>query len=258
MPQLDTMYSFSRAGLSIVQVDMKQEFWADRLPQVWDEMRKKIRDITPLFPPGVLKPEVIDDFSFVFGFVLAVTGEDYSYAELEEYSKALKKELGLVPGVSRVELWGVQPKVIYLDISEAQLAALKITRENLLATLALQNMVVSAGAVEVPGQRLRIEAGGEFRSPEEIGELVIRRSLADTVLFGGGELSAYSRTLASTLPTGSARSGSSSDVRSTEFIRLKDVATVRAGYLEPPIQLMRFQGKPTLAIQLASEASDHE
>ena len=54
MPQLDTMYSFSRAGLSIIKVDMKQEYWADRLPQVWDEMRKKIRDITPRFPPGVL------------------------------------------------------------------------------------------------------------------------------------------------------------------------------------------------------------
>jgi multidrug efflux pump subunit AcrB len=254
MPQLDTMYSFSRAGLSIIQVDMKQEFWADRLPQVWDEMRKKVRDITPLFPPGVLNPDIIDDFSFVYGFVLAVTGEDYSYAELEEYSKTLKKELSLVTGVSRVELWGVQPKVIYLDISEAQLAGLKITREDVLATLALQNMVVAAGSIEVPGQRLRIEASGEFRSPEEIGELVIRRSLADLALSVGRELSAYSRSLEETLPTGSARSGSSSEVRSTELIRLKDVATVRAGYLEPPIQLMRFQGKPALAIQIANVA----
>ena len=38
MPQLDTLYSFSRPGLSIIKVDMKQEYWADRLPQVWDEI----------------------------------------------------------------------------------------------------------------------------------------------------------------------------------------------------------------------------
>ena len=42
MPQLDTLYSFSKVGLSIIKVEMKQIYWADALPQVWDEMRKKI------------------------------------------------------------------------------------------------------------------------------------------------------------------------------------------------------------------------
>ena len=76
MPQLDTLYSFSRPGLSIIKVNMKEEYWADRLPQVWDEMRRKIGDVSAQFPPGVMKPDIIDDFSFVFGFVLAVTGEE--------------------------------------------------------------------------------------------------------------------------------------------------------------------------------------
>jgi multidrug efflux pump subunit AcrB len=252
MPQLDTMYSFSRAGLSIIKVDMKQEYWADRLPQVWDEMRKKIRDVTPRFPPGVLKPDIVDDFSFVFGFVLAMTGEGYTYGELEEYAKAIKKELSLVKGVSRVELWGVQPKVIYLDVSEAQLATLRITREDILATLAFQNMVVSSGSIEVSGQRLRVETTGEFQTPEDIGELVIRRSLGDTLLTTARELSPFSRSLERTRPLGSARSGSAASVAAGELIRLKDVATVREGYLEPPITRMRYQGKPALAIQLAN------
>jgi multidrug efflux pump subunit AcrB len=225
MPQLDTLYSFSRAGLSIVKVDIRQEYSAALLPQVWDEVRKKVRDITPQFPPGVLKPDILDDFSFVFGFVLAVTGEGYTYAEVEEYAKTIKKELSLVKGVSRVEIWGAQPKVIYLDVSETQLAALRITRENVLATLALQNMVVSAGAIEVSGQRLRVEVTGQFKSPEDIGDLVIRRS-----------------------------SGSATSAADTELIRIGDVAIVREGYLEPSITQMRYQGKPALAIQLANVA----
>ena len=53
---------------------------------------------------------------------------------------------------------------------------------------------------------------------------------------------------------GSARSGSRADARGSELIRIKDVATVRRGYLEPPLQMMRFQGKPALAIQLANVA----
>ena len=235
MPQLDTLYSYSRPGLSIIKVDIRPEFSSALLPQVWDEVRKKVRDVTAQFPPGVLKPDIMDDFSFVFGFVLAVTGEGYSYAEIEEYAKGIKKELSLVKGVSRVDIWGAQPKVIYLDLPETQLATLKITREEVLATLAMQNVVVSAGAIEVSGQRLRVEVTGQFQSPEDIGDLVIRRSFADTMSTAG-------------------RSGSAASAADAELIRIRDVATVREGYLEPAMTQMRYQGEPALAIQLANVA----
>ena len=83
MPQLRFLTSYSHAGLSIIKVEIKQQYWADRLPQVWDEMRSKIRDVRSSLPPGAGTPIVMDDFSFVYGFVLAVTGEGFSQAELE-------------------------------------------------------------------------------------------------------------------------------------------------------------------------------
>ncbi len=252
MPQLHKIYSISRAGLSIVQVDMRQKYWADTLPQVWDEMRKKLRDVLPGMPPGVLHPEIIDDFSFVFGFVLSVTGDGYNYAELEEYVKAFKKELSLVPGVARVELWGSQPRVIYLDVSESQLSELQITTEDILGTLALQNMVVAGGNINVPGKRLRIEASGEFNSPQDIGDLVIRRSLGDVGSNFAAQYSVRGDSLAEMLPMANAASGTASTTSSGELIRLRDVATVREGYLEPAITKMRFDGEPALAIQIAN------
>ncbi|MCZ6499045.1 MAG: efflux RND transporter permease subunit, partial [Gammaproteobacteria bacterium] len=252
MPQLDMMYSQSRAGLSIIRVDMSEEYWADRLPQVWDELRRKVNDVTPLLPPGALKPDVGDDFSFVFGFVLAMTGDGFNYAELEEYAKYIRKELSLVSGVARVDLWGAQPKVIYIDISEAQLAALRITKEDVLATLALQNMVVNAGSINLQGQRLRVEITGEFKTPEDIGALTIRRSLADMLVSAGRGVAAFSRTLEDIAPTGTAAGGSGSQVRGTELIRVRDVATVREGYLEPAITKMRFSGKEAVGIQAAN------
>jgi len=246
MPQLDNLYSISRAGLSIIKVDMKEEYWGDRLPQVWDEMRNKINDVEKEFPPGVLRPDIGDDFSFVYGFVLAMTGDGYSYAELEDYAKAVRKELNTVRGIARVELWGVQPKVIYLDISEAQLAGLGITKENLVATLATQNMVVDSGSVEVPGRRYRVETTGEFPDVEAIGDLVIRRSFLDVGVTGALTASHDARSVEERAPAGRGRE--------SEIIRLRDVANVRAGYLEPPITQMRFNGQPALAIQLASVA----
>ncbi|MCZ6893844.1 MAG: efflux RND transporter permease subunit, partial [Gammaproteobacteria bacterium] len=252
MPQVRYLTSYSRAGLSIIKVEMKQELGAQQMPQVWDEMRKKIRDIVPNLPPGTHTPNVLDDFSFVFGFVLAVTGDGYSYAELEDYAKSIKKELSLVPGVARADLWGVQPKVIYLDISEAQLAELRISTVDIVATLATQNMVVNSGAVQVPGKRLRIETSGEFSRPEDIGELVIRRSILDAAVNVGAQLAPSGRAVEAAGLAAAAQSSSFARTRAGELIRVKDVATVRLGFLEPPIAQMRFNGQPALAIQIAN------
>ncbi len=236
LPQLRFLTSYSHAGLSIIKVEIKQEYWADRLPQVWDEMRSKIRDARATLPPGTTTPQVFDDFSFVYGFVLAVTGEGFSHAQLEDYVKAIRKELNLVPGVSRVELWGVQPRVVYLDASDQKLTELGISEEAFLATLTTQNIVVNAGALEVGDRRLRIAPSGQFQRPEDIGDLKIRASLLDK--FGD-------------VPADLADARNPVQ-RSGEFISLKDLADVRLGYLEPPPTLMRFDGRPAIGIAIAN------
>ena len=92
LKQLDYVESYSRAGESVVMLEMKTEYWSDLLPQVWDEMRRKVRDTTPLLPPGVGEPIISDDFGDVFGFQLAVISNGYSYAELEFFARNIKKE----------------------------------------------------------------------------------------------------------------------------------------------------------------------
>ena len=155
MAQVDFVESFSRAGLSLIKVEIRSEYWSDRLPQVWDELRRKVGDVVPSLPPGAGQPDVSDDFGDVFGFQLAITGDGYSYAQLESYAKSIRKELSVVEGVARIDLWGVQAKVIYLDVSETQLSQLGLTEASIVATLLQQNMVVDAGSVDVQGHGAR-------------------------------------------------------------------------------------------------------
>ena len=231
MHQLDFVESLSRAGLSIISLDIKQEYWADRLPQVWDELRRKINDVEPSFPPGVGTPDISDDFGDVYGFQLAVTGDGFSYAELEKYAKELKKELSLVKGVARVDFWGVQDKVVYVDISQSQLSQLGITNEAMTLLLNQQNMVVDAGSVDVQNKRLRIAPTGAFTSAADIGELSIRATLRDSM----GNL----------LPDDGVNDLS-------ELIRIKDIAQVRRGYFDPPRWKMRYNGEPALDISITT------
>jgi multidrug efflux pump subunit AcrB len=229
--QLDYVESFSRAGLSLISVTIKSEYWADRLPQVWDELRRKIRDTEGELPSGAGRPAVSDDFGDVFGFQLAVTGDGFSYAELEEYAKTLKKELNLVPGVPRVDFWGDQQRVVYVNISETQLAELGLSEESIASTLQKQNMVVDGGGLDLQNRRFRIAPSGEFQSPEDIANLNIRPTALDQLGSGGGQGGVG---------------------RTSELIRIGDIGTVSRGYLEPPQWRMRYNGEPAIGLSLTN------
>ena len=230
---IDYLRSFSAPGYSQIWVNIKTEYWSDKLPQIWDDMRRKVREVEGSLPPGCSRPIVNDDFGDVYGLLMAITGDGYSYAEMEDAAKGLKKELSLVEGVARVELWGVQPKVIYLEASETQLSQLGISDKSIVSTMQQQNMVVDAGSVDVQQKRVRIAPTGEFRSPEDIAELAIHPSLIDSL-----------QSLGKGQPLQS----------SDELIRIRDIGTVRRGYKDPPPTMMRLDGKPALAISITNVA----
>ena len=243
MTEVKNISSTSRAGESYIKVDIKSQYWADKLPQIWDELRKKISDAAEQLPPGANTPRVMDDFGFVYGFLLALTGDGFSYRELEDYAEALRKELNLVNGVSRVGLWGVQRKAIYLDVSEMQLSQLNLSPTTILSTLQDQNLVVDAGGIDIKSGRIRMAPTGAFKNPLDIGELLIRSQATDVVdnlINREDEESASPEVVDSVLQ----EAGSS-------ILRVKDIAEVRRGYLDPPISIMRYNGKPAIAIQIA-------
>jgi multidrug efflux pump subunit AcrB len=231
MPQLWRVRSFSKPGLSSIYVDIEPKYNPEIMPQIWDELRRKIRNVEGQLPPGAGRPVVRDDFGDVYGLLFAVTSDGFTYAELEEYVKTLRKELSLVEGVARAELWGVQDKTIYLDVAQTQLAALGISEDTIRQTLSQQNTVVDAGYVEVGRERVRVTPTGAFSSPEDIGDLALRPTLLDSLQNQNFERSF---------------------TRAEELIRIRDIGTVRFGYREPPAQIMRFNGEMAIAISLSN------
>jgi len=228
---LDYIKSFSAPGYSQIWVNISTQYWSDQLPQIWDEMRRKIRDVEESLPPGCERPVINDDFGDVYGLVMAITGDGFTYAEMEETAKDLRKELSLVEGVARVELWGTQPKVIYLEASETQLSQLGISDKSIISTMKEQNMMVDAGSVDVQQKRVRLAPTGEFRSPKDIEELAIHPSLMDSL-----------QSLEQGQPL----------LSSDELIRIRDIGTIKRGYADPPPTMMRLDGKPALGISITN------
>src|SRR5262245_50289847 len=80
--QLSRVESDSTRGMSIVTVVIQDRYTRNRIPQVWDELRRKINDVQAQLPPSVRgRSIVVDDFGDVFGIFLAITGDGYTQSE---------------------------------------------------------------------------------------------------------------------------------------------------------------------------------
>ena len=216
MGQVKEISSTSRAGLSFVYVDMKDTYTATQLPQIWDELRKKIRDVQGSLPPGAGPSVVRDDFGDVYGVFFALHGPGYRPAQLRDYAQFLKKELLLCDDVAKIDFWGIRQEAIFIEFQRAKLAELGISRNMIYNTLQTQNLVQQSGHVDVDTEYMRITPTGEFTSEQAIADLFI-----------GG-------------PTG--------------LIRLGDIATVYRDYVDPPRNLMRFNGQPAVGIGISTVA----
>jgi multidrug efflux pump subunit AcrB len=226
LAQLDYLESYSLAGLSIIKANLKPSYSSAEVPQIWDELRRKVRDTQPLLPPGALESNVNDTIGDVFGHLIAMVGDGFSYAELATYAKEIRKELSLVEGVSRVDFWGIQDERVYLNSTPAQLSQLGISGATVGRILSTQNLVVDAGHVDVQDRRLRIAPTGEFDSIRDIESWTINPSYVDARQQG---------------ETGTA-----------ELIRIRDLGEVTRGYADPPGTLMRYNGAPAIALAISN------
>ncbi|MBU2278473.1 MAG: efflux RND transporter permease subunit, partial [Gammaproteobacteria bacterium] len=119
LPYVDHVTSISTAGSSQIMVEMKGIYRGKELKQIWDELRRKVNDLTPQLPPGVKAPMVNDDFGDVYGMLYAISGDGYSDDELRDYVDILRRELVLVEGVGKVAVGGQQQEQVIVEISRS-------------------------------------------------------------------------------------------------------------------------------------------
>ena len=201
-------------GVAVLKLHIYDAVPEDQLVRVFQDIRNKMGDSAGELPQGTLGPSVNTDFGDVAIATIAVTGEDYSYAEIFDAADDLRNGLYTVDGITKVSIYGEQEERIWLEIDTRRLAAIGVQLERVLGDLQAQNVILPAGELNSDGTNITLEANGDLRTIKEIEDVLTK------------------------VP---GLSG---------FVRLKDILSVRRGFVDPPEKPVFFNGQPALMVSL--------
>lgn len=210
LPKLRSVTSFARQGYGGITVVIGGRNSADELKALWYQARKKVGDIRPQMPAGVLGPFFNDEYTDVYTALFALSAPDVTPAERQEFAEQIKRKLQKVPSVNKVNILGKQPERLYVEVSSRKLAAIGLSPLIILQSIGQQSPVRPAGQIETREDRVFIRMDGQLDSKEALEALSI--TVGDRLL------------------------------------RLGDIATVHYGIEDPPTNTIRRNGEEILAI----------
>jgi multidrug efflux pump subunit AcrB len=209
----DYVKTYTRPGVTVIQVQLKDQARAKEVDDAWYQVRKKLNDTKPTLPQGVQGPFFDDEYGDVYSAIYMLSGNDVSLAKLKDYAEIVRQRLLRTPGVSKVDIVGVRDQRIFIEFSHRKLATLGITPQAIFDSVARQNAVTAAGTIETSADRIDVRVTGAFKGEAAIAEVPIEA--------GGTTL------------------------------RLGDIATIKRGYEDPPSSIVRHNGAESVGLVVA-------
>ena len=216
LPDVKKIKTECHDGTAMFSVEFEMSVTMDDLEQHFDLLRRKAGDVASRLPSGCYAPVVIDDMMDVYGIFYALTGDGYTYPELYQYAKLIRRELVTIQGVKRINIVGNRDEVINITFSKEDIARNGMLPTQLMMALQQATSTVHAGAYQVDGNRLQVRVSNALQDEEDVRNLLI------------GTLDG-------------------------KQLRLGDMARVERAYAEPQRNGFFVDGKPALAICLAME-----
>ena len=213
IPELDFVSSESRTGVSIISANIKESY-KDMRP-IWDNLRRKIDSAKDELPADAQEPIVNDEFGDVFGIVIGLTAEGFSYRELEQIADQSKDDLLRLSEAAKVDIFGTQEEQVFIEYDNARLSELGLSPSQLSEQLASRNIVIPGGSINIGREKISLEPTGNFESVEEIRKTIVQIPGSDQVQY------------------------------------LSDIARVFRGYVDPAKTKVSLKGERALTIAIS-------
>lgn len=214
---VDEITSESHFGYAKLMVKLLSGTPASRVPQIWDELRRRLSNVESDLPEGAGPISVADDFGDVYGLYYALASDGgFSWSEIRSYARDMERALYAVEGVAKVLLQGEQRAEVQITISPATLAAFDIRPEAISRAISEQNAIVGLGTWRAGELRIELSEGTAYSSIADIENQLL----------------------------------TSSDGKQ---YRLGDIASVEQRYHEPSALRLRVDGRDAVAVAVAAD-----
>lgn len=218
--EIREIISSSRAGVSVVNVELHDDVPAGEISAVWSRVRDKVSDAAALLPAGAGESEFDELEIAAFTLIAAVTWERDdapAYGILSRVAEELQDALQAVPGTAEVERFGEPAEEVRVEVDAARLAALDLTVADVARALQRADAKVPAGEVHLPGSDLLVEVAGEVDSLTRVERIPVRIGADGAAIYIG------------------------------------DIATVRKTVADPPSELAWASGQLAVAVAARME-----
>ncbi len=218
--EIDTIQSTSRAGISVIQIELSQFISDTQIEQTWSLIRDALSDAARELPAGVPEPEFDNDRVGAFTAISAITMRDNrkpQRAIMRRYAELLQDRLRNVGGTKFVDVYGGGEEEIRVVIDPVQLSELGLTASDVSSAIQRADAKVSAGQIRGTDRSVIIEVAGEIQSLDRVRDV----------------------------PITSANDG--------RIVRVGDVAEVRREVVDPPNDLAIVNGTPAVLVAARME-----
>lgn len=166
----DYVESFSKNSASIVVVYLNNDADKDK---AWRDLRDKIKDLKADLPDGCGDSQIDTNLTETAGMIISVSGKNYSYEQLGNYTDDIKKELSNVDGISRFDVKGKQDKQVKVEVDWSKINKYAISIEDVCSVLKAQNIDIPSGSLNLSTGKIKVKTPGTFTSLQDIQNTII-------------------------------------------------------------------------------------
>ena len=99
---------------------------------------------------------------------------NYDLQRLKKYAEEAQDRIEALPQVTRVDIVGALEREIQVDVDMYKMQAASVTFSDLQRAISSENITISAGTITTYGTKRTIRVTGQFSSPEEIGDIMLK------------------------------------------------------------------------------------
>ena len=206
MSNLVQINSISSEDFAIVIIEVDEDIPIYRAKQEVTDLVNSVKSSAdwPVFNNAKLEPNIFElDFAEMMPMLNISMIGDYPIENLKEYAERLQSAIEDLPQIKEVDIRGIQEFEVKVALDLYKMTSSGVAFADVINAISDENSTMSAGNIEIDGQRRNVRILGEIEEPKDLEDFVVKNDQGDavylrdiaTVTFEEKEATSYARTM---------------------------------------------------------------